>query len=146
VNYHLRELERAGVVELVEERRRGNCVERLYRASARAYVIDPDVIGSLAQTPEAARDRFSASSLVAVAAEMVRDVVAVRARAEFEGKRISTLAISSDIRFRSAADRFRFGEELEGLITGLVKKFHDEAAPEDRTFRLVAASYPAPPR
>ena len=35
LNYHLRELEAAGLLELVEERRRGNCVERIVRAVAR---------------------------------------------------------------------------------------------------------------
>ncbi|MCI0546949.1 MAG: helix-turn-helix domain-containing protein, partial [Candidatus Rokubacteria bacterium] len=29
INYHLRELESAGFVELAEERRRGNCIERV---------------------------------------------------------------------------------------------------------------------
>ena len=28
INYHLRALERAGLLELVEERRKGNCIER----------------------------------------------------------------------------------------------------------------------
>ena len=34
VNYHLRTLERHGLVELVEERRKGNVTERLLRAAA----------------------------------------------------------------------------------------------------------------
>ena len=38
VNYHLRELEKSGLVEFVEERRKGNCVERVVRASARSYL------------------------------------------------------------------------------------------------------------
>ena len=39
VNYHLRALERHGLVELVEERRKGNCTERVLRATAASYVI-----------------------------------------------------------------------------------------------------------
>ena len=34
VNYHLRTLEQHGLVELVEERRRGNVTERILRATA----------------------------------------------------------------------------------------------------------------
>ena len=41
VNYHLRALERHGLVELVEERRKGNCTERVLRATAASYVISP---------------------------------------------------------------------------------------------------------
>jgi DNA-binding transcriptional ArsR family regulator len=36
LNYHLRELESAGFLQLVEERRKGNCTERVLRASARS--------------------------------------------------------------------------------------------------------------
>ena len=40
-NYHLRALERHGLVELVEERRKGNLTERILRATAASYVISP---------------------------------------------------------------------------------------------------------
>jgi DNA-binding transcriptional ArsR family regulator len=44
VNYHLRTLERHGLVELVEERRKGNVTERLLRAAAASYVISPSAL------------------------------------------------------------------------------------------------------
>lgn len=43
LNYHLRVLERAGLVECVEERRKGNCLERIMQATARAYVLDREI-------------------------------------------------------------------------------------------------------
>ena len=81
LNYHLRELERVGLVECVEERRKGNCTERLLRATARSYVISPDAIGLLGTTPETARDRFSTNFLVASTAQTLRDVTSLEARA-----------------------------------------------------------------
>ncbi|MDF2712379.1 MAG: transcriptional regulator, partial [Nonomuraea muscovyensis] len=39
VNYHLRTLEKHGLVELVEERRKGNVTERVMRATASSFVI-----------------------------------------------------------------------------------------------------------
>jgi DNA-binding transcriptional ArsR family regulator len=41
VNYHLRALERHGLVELVEERKKGNMTERVLRATAASYLISP---------------------------------------------------------------------------------------------------------
>src|SRR4029079_11300369 len=41
LNYHLRELEREGLAECVEERRKGNCTERLLRATARPLAVRP---------------------------------------------------------------------------------------------------------
>ena len=52
LNYHLRALEKAGLLECVEERRKGNCTERILRATARSFVISPDALGSFGPTPE----------------------------------------------------------------------------------------------
>src|ERR671928_1337561 len=60
VNYHLRELERHGLVELVEERRKGNVNERLMRATAASYVISPAALAPVAPDPSRSPDRRSA--------------------------------------------------------------------------------------
>ncbi|MFD1046885.1 ArsR/SmtB family transcription factor, partial [Kibdelosporangium lantanae] len=41
LNYHLKALEKAGLVELVEERQRRGCVERILRTRPGALVVDP---------------------------------------------------------------------------------------------------------
>ncbi|MEV1201479.1 ArsR/SmtB family transcription factor, partial [Microbispora rosea] len=48
VNYHLKTLERHGLVELVEERRKGNVNERVMRATAASFVISPAALASVA--------------------------------------------------------------------------------------------------
>src|SRR5690348_18292645 len=72
VNYHLRELERHGLIELVEERRKGNVTERLMRATAVSYVISPAVLAAVQPDPARSPDRLSASWLLALAARLVR--------------------------------------------------------------------------
>lgn len=74
MNYHLRALERHRLVELVEERRKGNCVERVLRATARSYVISPAALSSVQPDPGRAPDRLSAQWLLALAARLMRDV------------------------------------------------------------------------
>ena len=74
VNYHLRSLEEHGLVELVEERRKGNMSERLLRATALSYVISPAALNGVAPDPSRAPDRLSSRWLIAVAAKLVRDV------------------------------------------------------------------------
>src|SRR5499433_1922811 len=51
VNYHLRELEAHGLVELVEERRKGNVTERMMRATAASYVISPAALAAVRPDP-----------------------------------------------------------------------------------------------
>jgi DNA-binding transcriptional ArsR family regulator len=142
INYHLRELEREGLVELVEERRKGNCVERVVRATARAFVISPDALGELGATPGEAADRFSATYLVSAAARAVRDVAALQTGAKRAGKRLSTFTLETDVRFATAEARAQFAEELASAIASLAAKYHDDRAPQGRRFRLLAAIHP----
>lgn len=144
VNYHLRELERAGFVELVEERRKGNCVERVFQLTARTYVISPEVFGEVIEDPGEVRDRFSASYLIALAARVIRELAGLRARAQVARKRLATLALETDVRFATAQDRNRFAEELATALARLASKYHDADAPQGRTFRIFVGSYPKP--
>src|ERR1700749_2172451 len=74
VNYHVKTLEQHGLVELVEERRKGNMTERGVRASAAAYVISPAALAAVAPDPDRSPDRLSARWLLALAARLVREV------------------------------------------------------------------------
>lgn len=143
VNYHLRQLEREGFLECVEERRVGNCTERLVRATARSFVISPEALGTLGTTPDVAKDRLSAGYLMSVAARTLREVACLEARAKHEGKRLATFSIDADVRFPTAAARAEFAQALAEEVARLASKYHDEDAPNGRTFRVVASIHPA---
>ena len=142
LNYHLKVLEEAGLVELVEEKRKGNCIERIVRASAQAFVISPDALGALAPTAELSADRLSSAYLIAAAGRAIRDVGALDSRARKEGKRLATLTLETDVRFASAEARARFADELAEMVARLAAKYHDDRAPGGRRFRLLAAVHP----
>jgi DNA-binding transcriptional ArsR family regulator len=142
LNYHLRELEKEGFVELVEERRKGNCIERVVRVTARAYVIDPGIMGALGIDPAEFQDRFSAAYLVAVAAKTIRDVATLRQKAAKAGKRLATFTLQTEVRFASAGDRAAFVEELTADIARLAAKYHNEQAEGGRRFQFVLGAYP----
>jgi hypothetical protein len=139
----LRALETAGLVELVEERRKGNCLERVVRASARAFVISPEALGPLGLPHDAAPDRLSSAYLIAAAGRTIRDVGALEARARREQKRLATLTLETEVRFATAESRAAFAEELAATVARLAAKYHDERAPNGRRFRLLAAVHPA---
>jgi DNA-binding transcriptional ArsR family regulator len=142
-NYHLRALERHGLVELVEERRKGNCVERVLRATAASFVISPAALTAVAPDPDRTPDQLSARWMLALAARLVREVGELIARAGAARQRLATFAIDSEIRFASAADRAAFADELSGAVAGLVAKYHDERAEHGRRHRLVVAVHPS---
>ena len=142
VNYHLRELERSGFLHLVEERPRRNCIERIVQATARSYIINPEVLGVLGDDPGEARSRFSASYLIASAAKMIRDVATLKRRAASVGKKLATLTMQSDVTFASAKDRYLFTEELTNEFARLIAKYHDESAAGGRTYRFLLGAHP----
>ncbi len=143
VNYHLRTLERHGLVELVEERRKGNVTERLLRAAAASYVISPSALAAVAPDPARAPDRLSARWLLALAAQLVRDVGDLLTGAERAQKKLATFAMDGQVRFASAADRAAFTSELLQAVTSLVAKYHDEQAEGGREHHLVIAIHPS---
>jgi DNA-binding transcriptional ArsR family regulator len=143
INYHLRQLEREGLVETIEERRKGNCVERLVRATARSFVISPEALGILGPTSEAAADRFSTAYLVSAAARAVRDVAVLDSDARKAGKRIATFTLEAAVRFANAEARAAFADELAETMARLVAKYHDDKTRGGRRFRLLAAVHPA---
>ncbi|MFD5117506.1 ArsR/SmtB family transcription factor [Streptomyces sp. NPDC058391] len=142
VNYHLKALERHGLVELAGERRKGNVTERLMRATAASYVISPLALAAVQPDPDRFRDQLSARWLLAVAARLVRDVGSLITGATKARKRLATYALDGEVRFGSAADRAAFVEELTRGVGALIAKYHDEHAEGGRDHRIVVALHP----
>ena len=143
VNYHLRTLESLGLVHLVEERPRRGLTERVMEATAKTYIVSPSALSETAADP-ARTDRLSSRYLIALAARMVREVADLARRAGESGKPLATLAIHTEIRFASAADRAAFSADLTNVVTALAAKYHDEEATGGRWHRLVVAAHPTP--
>jgi DNA-binding transcriptional ArsR family regulator len=144
VNYHLRALEAHGLVEVAEKRQWGGLTERLLVASAASYMVSPAAMGAAAADPGRTRDVLSASYLIALAARVVHEVKALLGKSEKLDKRLPTLSVDTEIRFRSPADRAAFSRELTEQVGRLAAKYHDPAAPGGRPHRVVVVGYPTP--
>ena len=141
-NYHLRALERHGLIELVEERRKGNCTERVLQATAASYVISPTALSAVAPDPRARRISArragcwpsrggwcprSASSSPAVGRRR-------QAGRDPRHRQRGPLRVGQD--------RAAFAAELADAVNGLVAKYHDEHATGGRKHRFVVALHP----
>lgn len=144
VNYHLNALEGHGLVRLAQERKWGGLTERLLVATAASYVVSPAAMGPVAVDPSREVDRLSASYLIALAARVVREVGDLVRRAKEAGKRLATMSVDTEVRFRSPTDRAAFAHELAEAVTRLVAKYHDESAPGGRAHRLIVVAHPLP--
>jgi DNA-binding transcriptional ArsR family regulator len=144
VKYHLNALEERGLLQLAEERKWGGITERLLVATSASYVVSPSALGQVAVDPDRKVDRLSAGYLIALGARIVREVGDLVRRANEAGKRLATLGVDTEIRFRSPTERAAFSNELAEAIAHLVSKYHDESAPGGRPHRLVVMAHPLP--
>lgn len=142
INYHLRALERFGLIELVEERRKGNMSERVMQATAASYVISTAALADVAPDPDRSPDQLSAMWMVALGARLVREVGELMGRARRAQRPLATFAVDAEVRFASAADRAAFAAELSEAVESLVARYHDIHAPRGRRHRLLVALHP----
>jgi DNA-binding transcriptional ArsR family regulator len=136
VNYHLRALEEAGLLELVDERPRRGFTERVLAARADAFVVDPAVLGAIARVE--AQDRYAAEHLIGAATDVVRDVVRMQSAARREGTRLLTFTIEAEVGFAEPADVERFCTRLASFVAE-----HGSTA-GGRRYRVVIGGHPAP--
>lgn len=140
IGHHLRALEAAGLIQLVEERRRRGFTERLFVA-AQNYVFDPAMMQATPD-PDAieAQDRHAADHLISTASTIVRDVARMRQDAAAEGSRLLTLTVEANLTFAAPADFDAFTEEVSAAVAALARKY---SSPSGRRYRLTAAAHPA---
>ena len=137
INYHLRALERAGLVELVETRPRRGCTERIVVAVAEAFVVDPALLGDAG---EASQDRFAAGHLMHTAANVVRDVARQQSEAEAEGTRLLTFTLETEVGFATPQELERFTDELAEALATTAARYDTPG----RRYRVIAGGHPAP--
>jgi DNA-binding transcriptional ArsR family regulator len=151
VNYHVRELARAGLLKRAGRRRKRNMFEQRYVASARGYVISPELLGAAGADWRAVSDAASPAYLLALSARMQADVARASRGAEKAGKRLATLSIKSQFRFESPEQRERLTRELKDAVVAVIARFTSPNLTADgnpapgRPYRLVLGCYPYAP-
>jgi hypothetical protein len=148
VNYHVGEMARAQLLLPAGRRQRRNFKDRCYVASARGYLLSPEILGSLAGDSALTQDRFSSAFLLGLAGQIQSELGKVSALAEKSGKPIATFSLNSTFRFTSAEQRAAFAADLERAALEVIARHtspvfnSDGSAAEGRPFRLVLGCYP----
>jgi DNA-binding transcriptional ArsR family regulator len=151
VNYHVRELARARLLARAGRRRRRHLFEQCYVATARGYVLSPELLGKLAADPAQVADTLSAKYLLGLASKLQSELARSVELAAAAGKRLATLSINTELRFTSPEQRATFSQELQRAIAEVAARHSspftktDGSGAEGRPFRLVVGCYPVPP-
>lgn len=148
VNYHVRALEKAGLLRAAGRRRRRNLIEQRYVATARSYTLSPDLLGPLAPDWRQIADTASSDYLLALADQVRSDVGRAAKEAAAEGRRLATLSVKSQFRFETPDQRARFAEAMRAAIVEVIARHSTPNVRENGRpgrgfpYRLVLACYP----
>ncbi|NNF25986.1 MAG: winged helix-turn-helix transcriptional regulator [Gemmatimonadetes bacterium] len=119
VGYHVRQLEATGLLKEASRSRRGSVLERRYVASASQYGLSPDLLGPLAAGMDGG-DAASAAHLLGALHQVQREVAAALERGTSQGRRVPTLTLSTQLRFRDREQRGAFATALKEALTRVV--------------------------
>jgi DNA-binding MarR family transcriptional regulator len=148
VNYHVRQLVKAGFLKPAGRRLRRNLVERQYVATARSYVLAPQLLGPVAAGVQS--DAFSASYLLGLTSLAQQELTEVWEAASAAGVRVLTMSLMSEVRFATAAQRAEFAQALTAAVSEVVARHTNPfrtttgEAGAGRPYRLVLGCYPIP--
>lgn len=143
IYYHVKTLERAGLVEKVGERRVRGTVEGSYQARARSYWLAPSLVGRVGGR-RAVQDQVSLRALLSLTEEMQDDIGHL---ARQVGTEIPSMSLSAQIHLPDGERRAGFLREVQEAFGELARKYGlpaDDVIPatEGQSFRLVLACYP----
>ena len=149
VNYHVRQLAAAGLLQRAGQQRKRNMVEQQYVASADSYVLSPELLGDAAAQSGSSNDNASAAQLLAMCARAQSEVADVMASASAAGLRVRTMSLQSEVRFGTAEQRAEFTRELARAVSQVIAEYalpHSENDPitGGSPFRVVVGCYPVP--
>ncbi len=141
IGYHLRVLEKAGLISKAGTRQRRGFTEQLFELGSDALVIDPMLLAPPAPDAVDKQDRFASGHLIRTAAGIVRDVSRMRSAAAGEGSRLLTFTIEADVGFARPADIEHFATRLSDAVSAIAA---DYASPDrGRRYRVTIAGHPA---
>ena len=140
--YHVRELEKVGLLQHVGQRQKGNFIEQTYEAVAGTLVISPRCTwGDPKRRSEALADQLSLSALFEAGQRLQHDSAVLLDRAAFDGEEIPSASVVTDVRFASEEARSAFLRDFTEALTTLARK---HGSRRGSRYRLLLAAYPNP--
>jgi hypothetical protein len=142
VAYHVRELEKVGLLRHVGQRQKGNFLEQTYETVAGTLVVSPTCTwGDRQRRAEVLADQLSLSSLFETGQRLQHDSTLLLDRAAFDGEEIPSASVVTDIHFASEEARSAFLRDYTDSLTALAREHGSKTG---TPYRLVLAAYPNP--
>jgi DNA-binding transcriptional ArsR family regulator len=139
VNYHLKALEKVGLVRKIGTRQVRNLVEVLFQAIARTFVLS-ETLGWDAGTVQRAKDQGSLSHLITTAERMKRDALLLMERSDGE-QHIPSASLQMKVHLEDESKREHFVKEYVETVERLVRKYQ-ASHEQEGSYHVLLAVYP----
>ena len=146
MNYHVRQLVKAGFLKPAGRRMRRNLVERQYVATARSYALSSGMLGGLAGDARRLPEEHSLPHALMTASVVQKELTAIAEAAANAGVRVRVSSMATELRFDSGARRAEFAASLLDAVANLIEKhaLADASSMAPGSYRLVVGLYPVP--
>ena len=139
VNYHMRKLTEAGLVERIDERRVRGTVEGIYQARAASYWLSPNLVGRSGARKTI--NEAGLSYLFSLAEDLQSDVAKLANAPEPQ----PCLGLSAYVELKDPKRRTEFLAEVQQVLQTLARKYGATGRSKERNaYRLLLACYQNP--
>jgi len=139
LNYHLKSLEKVGLIRRSGTRQVKNLIEALYQAIARSYVI-PDSFGWSEDLTQRMKDQGALRQLVNVSERIRTDALRLMEVSDSE-EEVPSAVLETDLSLPDEKTREQFLRDYADAVRSVVRKYQAQGAPEGG-FKAILAVYP----
>jgi DNA-binding transcriptional ArsR family regulator len=132
VYYHVKRLQKAGLVDLVEERRVRGITEGIYRAAAGSYWMSPELVGRIG--PRRAEGQVGLGFLLNLSEELVADL----GRLAGSDNALPSIGIAGDVHL-APDEGAAFVADLQDALQGVLSRYGGTVG---HRYRIALACYP----
>ncbi|ANX11875.1 hypothetical protein ABE41_007625 [Fictibacillus arsenicus] len=141
VNYHLKTLEKVGLVMRAGTRNVRNLVEVLYRSAGKTFLLS-DSLGLSQETIRKLKGQTALAHVLSLTEKIKRDAVSLMEEAENE--EIPSAVMEMELSLLGVEERQAFLQDYSNMLSELIKKHHDPKQGKSTTFHVSMAMYPKP--
>jgi DNA-binding transcriptional ArsR family regulator len=144
INYHLRELEKAGLLKRVREEKVRNLTKAYFQAQAKSLWFSPKLVSERGAEARIARDQVSLHNLLGLSRQLERDVIRLLNSSQSEGAAAASLGVTADLAFPNGEARRGFMEAYVATLDDLIHRFGARpGSPVEERYTALLAVYPA---
>ena len=144
INYHLKSLEKVGLVRRVGTRQVRNLVEVLYQAIAKSFLLS-EAVGLNPETSERIKEQGALAHLITLSDRIRRDALLLMEQSENKGQ-IPSASLQMKVHLDSEERRRAFLRDYAAMLEELVSRYGAAGEGDENAFRVTAVIYPEIPK